>query len=51
MSTLDPAGNSNGEVPVHLWYLAKKYTQGQNEMHQEWINRLIDIAVIEDNTK
>jgi hypothetical protein len=40
MSTLDCAGNSNGEVPTHLWNHTKKIPQMQNETHKEWIERL-----------
>jgi hypothetical protein len=40
MSTLDCAGNSNGEIPTHLWNHVKKFPQMQNETHKEWIERL-----------
>jgi len=41
MSTLDCAGNSNGEVPTFCWDLAGKYPPLPNESHNEWINRLM----------
>lgn len=41
MSTIDCAGNSNGEVPTFCWGLAKKFPIQLNETHSEWINRLI----------
>ncbi len=41
MSTLDCAGNSNGEVPTFCWSLAKKYPRQSDENHFEWIRRLM----------
>jgi hypothetical protein len=43
MSTLDVAGNSNGEVPVYLWKIAHNNPQKINEKHFEWIERLMKI--------
>lgn len=41
MSTLDCAGNSNGEVPTCCWSLTKKYPRQSDENHFEWIQRLM----------
>jgi hypothetical protein len=43
MSTLDAAGNSNGEIPVHCWKLANEYPWDGKEPHNEYVNRLIEL--------
>ncbi len=43
MSTLDCAGNSNGEVPTHLWKIAKENPPRLNETSAQYAIRLENI--------
>jgi hypothetical protein len=45
MSTLDPANNSNGEVPTHLWDLAKKFPRDEKETPGDYYKRLVSLNI------
>ncbi len=44
MSTLDCAGNSNGEVPVFLWEIARKHPMMAGETPGQYYDKLLELC-------